>query len=345
MNSSIDRYYLQSFIFSRLIAFACLFIILFIANDVHAKGKPRDSTLKIHPIVPDTVKAGCYITSIHNIDFRAKEYTIDLWLWLKYKNKKFDFVQNLEIPMAKSVNKSFSTVDTSNDKVFLLMKLQCVMQDEWKIDHFPFDRQKLRFSIENSQFDDKYLVFVCDTFGKHFDPRFTLHKWRIDSLNISAGKRVYETAFGDSGAKVPRIEYSNYKVVLQIDRDAMALFWKMCLGMYLAFLISYMCFFIHVDSIDSRFGLSVGSLFAVIGNKYIVDSSLPESTTFTLVDTLHGVTLFFILLIMIANSLVLKFYKQDNFAKANKFDKIGAQVLMAAYIIINGCFIYAACRA
>jgi hypothetical protein len=52
---------------------------------------------------PDTVKVGVYVTSIHDIDFKQKEYALQLWLWLKYKNKEFDFEKNLEIPMAKSV--------------------------------------------------------------------------------------------------------------------------------------------------------------------------------------------------------------------------------------------------
>jgi hypothetical protein len=67
------------------------------------------------------------------------------------------------------------------------MKLQCVMKDSWAINNFPFDKQKLRFSIENSQFDSHSLVFVPDTLGKHFDPRFTLRGWRVDSLGIAAG--------------------------------------------------------------------------------------------------------------------------------------------------------------
>lgn len=32
---------------------------------------------------PDTVKAGVYVTSIHDIDFKQKEYAVSLWLWLK----------------------------------------------------------------------------------------------------------------------------------------------------------------------------------------------------------------------------------------------------------------------
>lgn len=292
--------------------------------------------------VPDTVNTGIYITSIHDIDFKAKEYNVDFWLWLKYKNKEFDFVQNLEIPQAKSVNKSFYTIDTTGGKVYMLMKLQCVMKDSWKIENFPFDRQTLRLSIENSQFDSQSLVFLPDTVGKHFDPRFTLRGWSIDSLKISSGIKAYETAFGDPSVDKPHTEYSAFKVKLGIDRDAMGLFWKMFLGMYVAFLIAFSCFFIHADSIDSRFGLSVGALFAVIGNKYILDSSLPDSTSFTLVDILHGITLLFILVVVAFTAYSLKLIKKNKVKQAIKFDNISALVLFLIYVALNIYFIVGA---
>ncbi|MBO9572755.1 MAG: hypothetical protein J7497_11205, partial [Chitinophagaceae bacterium] len=169
---------------------------------------------------PDTVSVGVYITSIHDIDFKQKEYTINLWIWLKYKNRDFDFINNLEIPQAKTFEKSFALIDSSEEKVFVQMKLQCVMKDSWKIGNFPFDQQKLRLSIENSQFDSRYLVFVPDTAGKHFDPRFTLSGWKIDSCVISSGIKKYETAFGDEELKKQHTEYSSFKVRLAIKRDA-----------------------------------------------------------------------------------------------------------------------------
>ncbi|MFD2581492.1 hypothetical protein ACFSR6_03255 [Pedobacter vanadiisoli] len=293
----------------------------------------------------DTVKTGIYVTSIHDIDFKDKEYTINFWLWLKYKNKEFNFVDNLEVPQAKTVSKSFSTVDTIGDEVYMLMKLQCVMKDSWSINNFPFDHQVLRLSVENSQFDSSSLLFVPDTLGKQFDPRFTLRGWNIDSLKTSAANKIYETAFGDPSIKVPRTEYSSYKVRIGISRDAFGLFWKMFLGMYVAFLIAYMCFYIHADSIDSRFGLSVGSLFAVIGNKYIIDGSLPESTTFTLVDTLHGITLIFILAVIVSTALSLKLIKRGKEEKAQKFDHIFSIALLVIYILLNAFFIIKAINA
>lgn len=288
---------------------------------------------------PDTVKTGIYITSIHDIDFKQKEYTVDFWLWLKYKNKDFDFANNLEIPQAKSIDKSFFTEDTSNGRVYLQMKLQCVMKDNWKINNFPFDRQKLRLSIENSQFDSRSLIFSIDTLGNHYDPKFTLRGWTIDSFDITSGIKAYETTFGDESLARPHVEYSSFKVKIGLARDASELFWKMFLGMYVAFLIAYICFYIHADNIDSRFGLSVGALFAAIGNKYIIDSSLPESNSLTLVDTLHGVTLFFIFAVVAASAFSLKLVKKNQLQKANRIDMILAQVLLALYIIINIWFI------
>jgi hypothetical protein len=289
--------------------------------------------------IPDTVYTGVYVTSIHDIDFKQKEYSINCWLWLKYKNKEFDFMQNLEVPQAKSVIKSFSTLDTSGHKIYLLMKLQCVMKDSWKLNNFPFDRQKLRLSIENSQYDSDALVFAADTIGKHFDPRFVVNGWNIDTFKVSTKIKAYETAFGDPSLDKPHSEYSSFRVNIGITRDAMGLFWKMFLGMYISFFIAYVCFFIHANSIESRFGLSVGSLFAVIGNKYVIDSALPETSSFTLVDTLHGVTLFFIFMVIVCTINALRLVKTYDVAVSNTFDKRMAIILLVSYIIINVYFI------
>src|SRR6185312_10464307 len=213
---------------------------------------------------PDTVSVGVYINSIHDVNFRDKQYTISLWVWLKYKNYDFDFSKYMEVPMAKTVDKSFYTVDTLPDgRIYMLMKLQCVMKDSWKIQNFPFDRQRLKFSIENSQYDSKALVFVRDTLGKHYS-KWVSSDWNVvaDSFKITTSITKYQTAFGDPTIVKPHSEFSTFKIQLGLERDSWWLFLKLFIGMYIAFLLSFLCFFIHSDSIDSRFSLTVGSLFA-----------------------------------------------------------------------------------
>jgi hypothetical protein len=292
----------------------------------------------------DSVRVGIYITSIHDIDFKDKEYSITFWLWMKYRNPNLNFQKYLEIPNAKSYETSFYTSDTTDDRIYLIMKVHAVMEDSWKVANFPFDRQNLRLSIENSQYDANTMVFLPERVGSAFDPKFALRGWNIDSCNISSALRTYETSFGLESLPEHRVDYSTFKVNLSISRDTVGLFWKMFVGMYLAFLIAFICFFIHADLMDARFGLSVGSLFAVVGNKYIIESSLPETGTFTLVDLLHDFTLFFILMVVVANAYSLEIFKNHGLKRSDRFDRRVAWVLMVSYVLLNAWFIWRASR-
>ncbi len=314
------------FLFLFFIAHSCFFLSNALAQKVH----------------PDTVTVGIYVTSIHDIDFKEKAYSVNLWLWLKYKRPEFDFMKNLEVPMAKSFEKSYATLDTLKDgSIYILMKLQCVMKGTWKIKDFPFDRQKLRFAIENSMYDSKSLVFASDTLGLHYGNYF-LMDWEKDSFTIQTEIKKYGTGFGDPALQKPQSEYSTYKVSIAVHRDSWELFIKLFLGMYVSFLIACMCFYIHPDNMDSRLALSVGSLFAVIGNKYIIDSALPESNSFTLVDILHGLTLIYILLVISASVFTLNYSKRGYKKEAELFNKIIGTVLLFAYLGLNFWFIYRA---
>jgi hypothetical protein len=291
---------------------------------------------------PDTVNVGIYVTSVHDVDFREKEFSINLWLWLKYKRPEFDFMKNLEIPMAKTFEKSYTIIDTLEDgRIYMLMKLQCIMKGTWKITDFPFDRQTLRFAIENSMFDASELVFSADTSGEHYGKYF-LMAWEKDSFNIKTEIKEYDTAFGDPEYTKPFSEYAAYKVSIIVHRESWELFLKLFMGMYISFLISLVCFYIHPDNMDSKLALTVGSLFAVIGNKYIIDSTLPESNTFTLVDSLHGITMFYIFLVMASSVYTLNLIKSNKLEKAKNHNRIIGWVLLFAYVFFNVWLIWKA---
>ncbi len=100
------------------------------------------------------------------------------------------------------------------------------------------------------------------------------------------------------GLAMPPITYqvfSTFNIEMDIERNAWGLFLKIFIGMYIAFLISVISFTPHPSELEPRFGLPVGGLFAAVGNKYIIDSLLPESSTihtcrhFACIHVLRGV--------------------------------------------------------
>jgi len=70
----------------------------------------------------------------------------------------------------------------------------------------------------------------------------------------------------------------------------------------------------------------VVSLFAIVSNKYLIDSSLPESITFTLADALHGITIFFMLVVVSSTACSLMLVMQGKIKQHITIGTIAARV-------------------
>jgi hypothetical protein len=288
---------------------------------------------------PDTVKVGAYIISIHDINFHEKQYTARFWLWFVYSNPDFDFTNQLDLPNAKSIDKPEVIMDSLNGKAWSIMKMKSVMKESWNVKDFPFDQQHLKIQIENTLFDNRSLVFAPDIKGSKFDQKEAIDGWTISNFKVSAGVNDYETGFGDPDTESSIQNFSTFLIEMDVERDAWGLFMKIFLGMYIAFLISTISFTPHPSEMEPRFGLPVGGLFAAVGNKYIIDSLLPESSEFTLVDTLHALTFIAIFGTLLVSAIALKQYDSGKKEAAEVTNRRGAKIVFSLYIIANLIFI------
>jgi hypothetical protein len=291
---------------------------------------------------PDTVQVGAYVLSVHDINFHDKEYTARFWLWFLYGNPKFDFTKQLDMPTAKSFDQSAPIEDSLNGKAWVMMKMKATMKEKWNVQDFPFDQQHLSMQIENSQYDIGSLVFKPDLKGSRFSPTEAIDGWTIRDFNVSNGTNLYETGFGDSRPDRNPQTFSTFLVEMNLERDALGLFMKIFLGMYIAFLIAMISFAPQPWEHDARFGLPVGGLFAAVGNKYIIDSLLPESSTFSLVDTLHTLTFFAIFCILLVSAICLRLYDNGEKEKCLRIDKMGMRAILITYALANIFFVGAA---
>jgi len=288
---------------------------------------------------PDTVKVGTYVISVHDINFHEKEYTARFWLWFVYSNPDFDFSKQLDIPNAKSIDTPEIINDSIEGKAWTIMKMKSTMKESWNVKDFPFDQQHLRVQIENTLFDDRSLVFVPDTPGSKYDNKEAIDGWEITHFKVSAGTNDYETGFGDPRPERSVQNFSTFLIEMDIERDAWGLFMKIFLGMYIAFMIATISFTPHPSEMDPRFGLPVGGLFAAVGNKYIIDSLLPESSEFTLVDTLHALTFIAIFGTLLVSAIALRQFDNGKKELAERTNRRGARIIFTLYILCNIIFI------
>jgi hypothetical protein len=306
--------------------FSMLIPVVLLAQDGDDASEPQ----------PDTVTIGAYIISVHDIDFHNKEYTTRFWLWALYKNnEKFDFPNQLDIPNAKDIAKPDVIIDTVDNKIWQLLKMKCVMKQNWKVKDFPFDKQQLIVHFENSIYDRNNLVFVPDQLGSTYDREMTIDGWHITDFKVSESIKEYTTVFGDPSSDMLHSEYASFDIEIDIERNAWGLFMKIFIGMYIAFMISVLSFTTQSAELEPRFGLPVGGLFAAVGNKYIIDSLLPESSSFTLVDSLHAATFIAIFSTLLVSAIALHYHDHGKLNASKRINYWGSRTVIGVYIILN----------
>lgn len=296
-----------------------------------------------HPLQaqPDTVRIGAFVSDIYDINLSEKSFSTQLWVWFNYRNPDLKPLETLEISNAKEVDYSLEFTEEKDGVQWSGKKVHAVIKKDWDIRRFPFDEQRLTIEFEESDRDIGSMVYVADTGNTRLDEDLVISNWLIERFEITSGGKKYNTTYGDptlsSGSAYPHAE-----LTLFIKRKAWGLFFSLFTGMYVAFFIASLVFLIDPIDLDPRFGLSVGGLFAAVGNKYIVDSILPQSTTFTLVDKLHILTYVFMLLCIILSVVSLRMWKNGHEKKSARFDRWAYCLILSVYVVVNTWLIYTA---
>lgn len=284
----------------------------------------------------DSVRVGIYLLSLYDLDFPNNSFTVDFWMWFLYRNDSLEPLKNVEIANAKSYSFVLPDNEKKNDLNWATQKCKATIRKDWDVSSFPFDKQTLQVMIEDGDADTSDVFYIADTANSQRDPSVQLDGWQIDSFRVRSTVRYYPTTYGDpeltggTGSAYPGVVMS-----ISLHRDGVGLFFKLFTGVYVAFLIALLVFFIHSDRLDIRTGLSVGALFATVGNKYIVDSILPDSTSFTLVDALHTFTFAAILLTVVISVISMWLASSGRTSGARLLDHISAAVLGIAYTTFN----------
>ncbi|HWR32571.1 MAG TPA: hypothetical protein VN451_03555 [Chitinophagaceae bacterium] len=286
----------------------------------------------------DTCKIGLYVNCLYDFDMAGKSYMTDFWMWMNYKNDDLKLDDAIEIPNSKSTEFSHFSVEKKGEINWATQKCRGQIIHQWDVSKFPFDEQHLQIELEDAKYDTSQLIYVADTANSKMDCSFNSKEWQLISFTVKAEARSYQTTYGNpellGTSSYPRVVA---EFVIKRHNSWLMLF-KLLTGAYVAFLISCFVFFISSENQDSRFGLCVGGLFAAIGNKYIVESTIPSSTINTLMDDVHNMTFTFILIVVGVIIISLSLFNSGNEKKKRmslKLDKWTFWILIGLYTVIN----------
>lgn len=205
---------------------------------------------------------------------------------------------------------------------------------KWELRNYPFDTQNFKIIFETIKDTSHFRLNPSIEFPTKIDPeRF---KFIQDGYNVKSLKT--EKAYVGSGYMSNYIEgeregiHEQLIFNVEINRSGSYLFFKLFLGAFLSFLISYLVFFIEPKYFETRITLSLGGVFGAVGNKYFVENSMPALQVLTKADLINNLVIVFIILnifIVIAqHTSKISLWKLEK----NKFSSI---FVLALFFLLN----------
>lgn len=281
----------------------------------------------------DTCYAGLYLKNLYDLKPEDYAYTASCWLWFDYKNKDFDPLKNAEVVNARQAEFTdpyYAAADHSMRLASETGKLTLI--HDWQLKNYPFDRQTLLIELEAGLDTSKMILKAAPgNFKIHEDMH--LPGWHILGYSATETVAPYNSDFGERQLH-GKSSYSRITYQINIARDCWGLFFKLLIGLYISFAVAYLVFFVPPIR-DQRFGLSIGGLFAAVGNKYVMDSNIPATISFSFVDKIHDLTFLFILATLILSVCSLRIAENGNNPKAERFDRKSAAIVLTLYVITN----------
>ena len=291
----------------------------------------------------DTITIGVYVKSLYDFNLTDNSYKTEFWLWIKSnKTATLDSLPNqIEFINAKTSPQieAASTTSSKGKLNWYGAKYITEFQKNWDVTSFPFDKQKLKISIESGKYNSNQIIFKCDHKNSKLNDsiKYKINEWTILKSRFYTDISTYDTTFGDPDLNT-KSSYPSFNFEVYLARkDPYLVLFKLITGLLVAFIISCCVFFIKPTNTDPRFGLSVGGLFAAIGNKYIIEGKVPSTNQNTLLDNIHNLTFIYILLITILSVISLYYYEKNTVKNRNKskfIDKTSFIFIFTSYFFV-----------
>ena len=301
---------------------------------------------------PVKVTVGVFINDLQDIDLASENFTVDFYLWMRWKNPALDPSLTIEAMNSEGTQNTTSSptggvageplydapVDMPDGSKYQVLRYQGVFSRKMNLEKYPFDTQVLEMVFEDKRKNASVIEFVPDTTpvtindgGAMSIPGYVLGK---PSLIVVPHK--YPTNFGDISANAST-PYSRVIVALPVTRDVLPYLVKIVLPIFIVILITSLIYLLPARLEEARAGIGITAMLTIVALQWTSDSALPSVEYLTLLDVTYIVSMIYILAAM-AYTVLASRRNRAEMAQAltAKLDRRVGLVSLVVYLAILG---------
>jgi hypothetical protein len=351
------RLFFASFLASRL---GIALLTLGLAGAAHAQttpsapdAAPRAVTEAIEaaptPGAPTQVIVGAYVNDIQQIDFKANNYIVDLYVWFRWTDPGIDPSKTMEFMnrFASDSNLREALFDKPqimpDGSLYAIVRYQGLFSTKFDLETYPFDTQFLRVVMEDTVAGIGEQVYTQDgESGVAIDPVVTLPGFKVGKPAMQITENIYPTNFGDLSQ--PKAEtYSRIVLSIPVTRPALAMSIKTFVPIFLIVACASFVFFVRPRYVEGRIGLGITALLTLVALQLTSGASLPDVDYLTMLDKMFLLAYLFII-VTLGRVVLTSWHGADAKAEAaiSRGDHVWATMLLVAYIAANALVAWSA---
>ncbi|MGE4301934.1 MAG: hypothetical protein AB7F40_10080, partial [Victivallaceae bacterium] len=287
---------------------------------------------------PLKVSIGGYVNRIEELSLENGFASVDLWLWTNWTGGRDAMVKHLEISNGEVFGTRIDFARDDSGKLYNAARVQARVFCNFDLKDYPFDRQKVVISIEDTDMISKQLQFVPDSDSCGIDPDYQPACWQITGFETSVDTHTYNTDFGDPVADGPHGEYSRFNMTISLERPGG--FWFKIFKYFGIVLISVAlaaaALLVRIDNLGARFAMLGGALAVNMIGLFALIYRIPQWSGITIAELVTYLSLGFVLLFVLQSIISLNMREMISPTMARRFDRAGFLALLTLYVATLG---------
>ncbi|HBL18102.1 MAG TPA: hypothetical protein DD417_15455 [Elusimicrobia bacterium] len=250
--------------------------------------------------VPRTVQVGAYINDIQNLDLMSHSYSVDVYLWFRWKDPALDpavtveFLNSYEQWGHTRALDHEKPVRLPSGEFYQLIREQGRFSRKFHLNDYPFDRQTLTVEFEDSKLGVSRQRYAADGKGLTVNPQLELPGFEIGPPRMTISPHEYPTDFGDPEVR-GKEAFSRVRLEVPIARPVVPYSIKLLLPILCVVFCAALMFLFHPKYVDSRVGIGITALLTIVALQITLNDELPDISYLVLMDKIYlGAYLFVI---------------------------------------------------
>ena len=301
---------------------------------------------------PDKVTVGVFINDLQDIDLASENFTVDFYLWMRWKNPAIDPSLTVEAMNSEGTQNTTSSstggvsgeilydapLDMPDGSKYQVMRFQGVFSRKMNLEKYPFDTQVLEMVFEDKRRNNAGLEYVPDNPAVTINdgPAMSIPGYVLGNPTMIVVAHKYPTNFGDisTDSKIP---YSRIIVALPVTRDVLPYLVKIVLPIFIVILITSLIYLLPARLEDARAGIGITAMLTIVALQWTTDASLPSVEYLTMLDLVYIVSMIYILASMAYTVLASRRNRAEMAqALAAKLDRRVGIISLVVYLAILG---------